>query len=211
MKYSAFVPSNNPALAQQAVNSFSGCNVKIFDGTIDGENYPSFSKLINDCILAAEEEVVIIINHKIRGNFLHIDKIRYLLKQGYGLVSLQNFHMFGFKKDLIRRIGWFDERFLGGNYEDSDFVRRVIEAKIAWYDATEVPVIPGKTSWDSRESEKHFLNKWKDGQMERLMPDEEYDYDIGEDQGSVFLPLSKTKLSKTNEDYYRSIGFEFKD
>lgn len=205
MEYTALIPSNNETLAYQTKNCFPDDHVRIFWG----HNYPSFSKLMNDCIMEAEHETVIIINHKIRGNMMHINKMLYLLNKGYGLVGLQNFRMFGFKKDLIRKIGWFDERFVGGCFEDSDFVRRIIEADIAWYDAREVPVMESACLWDSSKAKEHFYKKWKDGEMERLMEDETYDYDIGPYQGTKFLPKSKTVLSKPNQDYYDSINYKF--
>ena len=48
-------------LAQQAKNHLFGFPVSIFNGT----GYPSYAKLINNCILSTKEEIVIIVNHKI--------------------------------------------------------------------------------------------------------------------------------------------------
>jgi len=207
-KYSIIIPSNNFPLAQQAKNSLQGIECEIFNG----KNYPSFAKLINDCILSAKEEIVIIVNHKIRANFLHIDKMKYLIAKNYALVCLQNFHLFGFKKDLIRKIGFFDERFLGGGSEDADFIRRLIEAGLAWYDEVGVPVINLKSTWNGKVGEEMLKKKWeeKNGTFKRLLPEENYDYNLGEYKGSTFLSLEHTILSKTNADYFNSIGFKFK-
>jgi hypothetical protein len=204
-KFDIFIPTNNLMLAQQAKNCISAFNPIIFNGN----NYPSFSKLINDCILAAENEIVIIVNQKIRATPLHINKMLYLINKGYGLVCLQNFHFFGFKKDLIRTIGFFDERFEGGGCEDADIIRRLIEHKIGWYDSTETNVLQMKSTWNSSKAYEFFYTKWKDGKIERLLEDEKPKYNLGEEKSSSFLPLSSTVLSKTNKDYFDSINFNF--
>ena len=61
----------------------------------------------------AKEEIVIIMNHKIRAKPLDIWKMVKLIYEGYGLVCMRNFYFYGFKKDLIRKIGFFDERYIG--------------------------------------------------------------------------------------------------
>ena len=206
MKYEIIIPSNNPTLAQQSKNCLPQFPVRIFNG----ENYPSFAKLINDCILSCNEEVVIIMNHKIRASFLHINQMLHLINKGYGLVCLQNFHFFGFKKDLIRKVGWLDERYIGGGCEDADLIRRLIEKNIGWYDAVGVPVLQITSSWDQTKAYEFFKSKWKDMALERLIPDEKYDYDLGEYKGSEFLDLTHTILSKSNRDYFKKINFKFK-
>lgn len=205
-KYSIIIPSHNPTLAQQTKNCLWGLESTIFDG----KGYPSYAKLINECILSAKEEIVIIVNHKIRAMPLDIYKMIHLISKGYGLVCMRNFYFYGFKKDLIRKVGFFDERFLGGGCEDADLIRRLIENNIGWYDSVETPLIIMPTSWDQSKAYEHFYKKWKDGKLERLMSDEKYNYNIGEYKNSIFLGLEYTILSKTNEDYFNSINFKFK-
>lgn len=206
MKYSIIIPSNHPTLAQQAKNCLWGLEATIFNG----KGYPSYAKLINDCILSAKEEVVIIVNHKVRATPLDIYKMLYLINKGYGLVCMRNFYFYGFKKDLIRKVGFFDERFIGGGCEDSDLIRRLIENKIGWYDSVETQLVIQPSSWDQSKAYEFFHKKWKDLALERLLPDEKYDYELGPYQGSTFLGLEYTTLSKTNEDYFNSINFKFK-
>jgi len=206
LKYSIIIPSNDQFLAQQAKNSVKGFPVKIFKG----DNYPSYAKLINDCILSAEEEIVIILNHKIRATAIDIWKMVKLIHAGYGLVCMRNFYFYGFKKDLIRKVGFFDERFIGGGCEDSDLIRRLIENNIGWYDSVETDLIIKPSTWDQTKAYEFFNLKWKDLGLERLLPDEIYNYDIGEYKGAKFLDLTHTVLSKTNEDYFNSINFKFK-
>lgn len=206
LNYEIIVPSHDQSLAQKVKDCLNGFPVKIFDG----RGYPSYAKLINDCILSTKKEIVIIANHKLRPTALHIYKMLELIHKGYGLVCMRNFYFYGFKKDLIRKVGFFDERFLGGGCEDADLIRRLIENKIGWYDSVETPLVIMPTSWDQTKAYEHMNKKWKDGKLERLLPDEKYDYDLGPYQGSKFLGLESTILSKTNEDYFNNINFKFK-
>ena len=159
MKYSIKIPSHNPFLAQQAKECLGGFDVDIFNG----KDYSSYAKLINDCILSAKEEIVIIVNHKIRARAVDIYKMVSLIHKGFGLVCMRNFYFYGFKKDLIRKIGFFDERFIGGGCEDSDLIRRLIENKIGWYDSVETPLVIMNSSWDQSKAYEFFAKK-----MEKL-------------------------------------------
>jgi hypothetical protein len=193
-------------LANQAKNCINEFPVTIFKG----DNYLSYAKLINDCIMIANEEIVIIMNHKIRASFLDINKMLYLINKGYGLVCMRNFYFYGFKKDLIRKVGFFDERFIGGGCEDADLIRRLIENNIGWYDSVETNLIIIPTSWDQTKAYEWMNTKWENGKLKRLISDQKYDYNIGEYQGANFLDLTHTILSKTNEDYFKTINFKFK-
>ena len=204
MDYSIIIPSNDKKLAQQAINCIPNFPVTIFNG----DNYPSYSKLINDCIISADTEIVIILNHKIRANPLDIMKMINLIHHGYGLVCMRNFYFYGFKKDLIRKIGFFDERFIGGSCEDSDLIYRLIEHNIGWFDSIETDLIIKKSSWDSTKAYEFMNKKWSG--LNRLLPDEEMKHDLGKYKGAKFLDLSHTILSKTNADYFQSINFKFK-
>jgi GT2 family glycosyltransferase len=143
-KFSIIIPSHRPELA----NKTREC-LKDFDCIMhDGTGCPSFSKLINGAIMKAEQEIVIIANDKVRPKPEHIRKMIFLFNKGFGFVGLFRFGFFGFSKDLIRTIGFFDERFIGGGFEDVDFGRRLLEADIAIYESPEVPYEHMKSSWD---------------------------------------------------------------
>lgn len=97
--------------------------------------YKSFSQLINEAIDESPNEFMIFINPKAVSvssedvNFL-IDK----LCSGYCLASLIGFGFFGMTKELVRQIGMLDEYFIGGEFEDDDYLFRIKLAnkKVYW-------------------------------------------------------------------------------
>jgi len=207
MNCSIIIPSHFMPLAKEAKDCLPGFDITIFNG----KGYPSYSKLINDCILAAKEEIVIIMNHKIRPTSFHIHKIIELLNKGYGLVSLQNFYFYGFKKDLIRTIGFFDERFIGGGYEDADFGKRFIENDIALYIGVEAPLLRMKTTWNFDKSHEFYIKKWEETRTgwKRLLPDEKYDYDLGPmvNENNNWMPFKNSLLCKTSLLCHKQIKY----
>ena len=50
------------------------------------------------------------------------------------------------------------------------------------------------SSWTAIKSREFFYKKWKDGEdtLERLLPDEDYGYDLGPHTGRKFLPSSRS-------------------
>lgn len=203
--YDIWIPSNRQKLAEETRKCFLPYKTKIFDGN----EYESFSKLINHCIVNSANEIVIIISDKVRGESKDIDKMLGLINGNYGMVCLNLFAFFGFKKDLVRRVGWLDERYVSGGWEDADYLRRMKESNIGFYYEKEVSVIEMDSSWGyckpegrlniDSSSGKHYLNKWSEISkisFTRVIEEEEYSYDIGEDQGSSFLDFSKTIYHK---------------
>jgi len=196
--YDIWIPSCRPQLAEEARQSLLPYEAKIYDGT----NYQSFSMLINHCIINSKNEIIIICNDKIRAKPENIDKIIILLNQGFGIVGLNRFYFFGFKKDFIRKIGFFDERFIKGEYEDNDIIVRAKEANIAHYMVEEISctyMIP--TLWNSEIARKHFFEKWEFNlpvYITRMMLEEDYSYkyNIGEYQKTNFLSFDKSVMCK---------------
>lgn len=205
MNCSIFITTHgNSTLSQQAKNCLPGFNLIIFKG----DEYPSYSKLVNDCILTAKEEIVIIMNHKVRPVPLQVYKMINLLYKGFGLVCLRNFHFYGFKKDLIREIGFFDERFVGGGFEDKDFGNRLLENDIALYESAESQEIYMDTSWKNQtKAVEFFSKKWKETRTswKRLLPDEKYDYDLGPivNEKNNWLSFKESLLLSSLESHQR--------
>ena len=183
--------------------------------------YPSFSKVCNDAIVSAENEIVIICSHKVRPRPIDIMRTIDLINEGYGLVALFSFACFGFRKELIRRVGFFDERFIGGGYEDCDTVRRVTEAGISIYEERSIEYITTPSSWDQSKTRTHFLAKWQEewseawqvnphcGTIHRKLPEEIYPYDIGPSDTSITFKARTSSISHEPgcQIFYRYIKF----
>jgi len=185
--YSATVAVRDVEMANPVVDLLSR-KPKVLVGT----GYPSFSKLVNDVIVSSEEEIVIFMSHRVRPKDGDITKLIELLNFGYGLVGLYRFAFFGFRKQLIRQIGFFDERYIGGGWEDLDFQLRLKEADIAYYEEESVPYVAGASTWLHNESPYVFAQKWYHNTdthtIHRLLPEKNYGYDIGSNYATTFLP-----------------------
>ncbi len=190
-EFTIVIPSHRPHLAKQTESALAPLPTVHWDGS----GYPSFSKLINDCIVHCKTEIVVICSDKVTPSPAHIEKMLLLLKEGYALVGLFSFACIGFSKELIRRIGFFDERFVSGECEDSDFMVRMREADVGFYLTKEVPYTWMASSWDNRRAREHFIRKWGSihmSQAVRQLPEERYSYDLGEPKPRRFLPHSSS-------------------
>jgi len=192
MEYTLYLISYRPHLATEIEKSISPETFVYFDGT----GYPSFSKLVNSVVAECPTEIVIIMSDKVRPTQNHVHELIAKLNQGYGFVGTYSYAFFGFRKDLMRRIGMFDERYVGGGYEDYDFCFRLREANIAMYLSYEVPYLKSQSSWDYSKSEPHHISKWgdvvKDRVIHRQMPEEKYEYDLGIGTTQNYLPWRQT-------------------
>lgn len=190
-------------LAKPVQESLNPLPVNIFNG----KDYPSFSKLINDVIVNNPTEIVIVASYKVRPTQNDVQKMIDLINKGYGYVATYRFAFFGFKKEIIRRIGFFDERFIGGGYEDCDIMRRCIENNISIYESEEVIYYPKKSIWNNSVSRTHFIKKWlepKNNKITRLLDEENYDYDIGVSDTNVeFLNASHSVVMDISKEWLK--------
>jgi methylation protein EvaC len=99
--------------------------------------YPSFSEMMNENIITSKTEWIITINDRVRLVPEEITRLINLLEEGYSCVFMWNAGFMGFSKELIRKIGWWDERFLEGGYEDRDWVIRLKENNVSLYESIE--------------------------------------------------------------------------
>jgi len=126
--------------------------------------YPSYSQLINHAIVTSPTEWVILINDRTYPKPEEVEKMLHLLENGMSCVLLYNVGFMGFAKELIRKIGWWDERFIHGGWEDRDWVWRLYEADLALYESQESTY---DTTWKSplnvpggHSSTPHWLQKY---------------------------------------------------
>ena len=192
MNYSIYLISNKPEVYQEIKDSISPEVIHYFDGT----DYPSFSKLVNDCVANCPTETIIIASSKVRPTQDQVHKLLDLLDQGYGFVGLYLFGFFGFRKELFRKIGPFDERFIGGGHEDWDFLFRLREANIPVYISQEVTYFKSASSWNYSLARPHMVKKWHEGLgngcLSRAFAEEEYSYDWGPSTNEIYIKIEKS-------------------
>jgi hypothetical protein len=96
--------------------------------------YISFSQMINDAIDDTDSEFMIFCNPKTNFTSKDVEFMIDKLSNGYCFVSVVSFGFFGFSKELIRRVGMLDEKFIGAEFEDDDFAIRLSHFKKAvWW------------------------------------------------------------------------------
>lgn len=176
--FSIVVISHDINIVDDIIKNLEPLHVDIFNG----HGFPSFSSVVNNAIVSAENDNVILINYKARPELKHIYKILDLLEKGYGFVGLYRFGFFGINKNLIKKIGFFDERYIGGEYEDCDFMRRFVEHNIAYYITEEIEYIYRPSLWSNRISKTFFEKKWTHDHEKNIifknLNEETYDYNL---------------------------------
>lgn len=199
MDYSIHLISNKPETYDVIQQGLYPEKLNYFDGT----GYPSFAKLINSCVAASPTETVIIVADKVRPTPAHVKQVLELLNVGYAFVGLYMYGFFGFKKELFRTIGPFDERYVGGGFEDYDYNVRMLEADLAFFITKDVPYIANPSSWtrDGKYPGYDFWTRkwyhiWVEGneapvRLERTLHEEQYDYDFGPRVPTTFLSAKK--------------------
>lgn len=114
----------------------------------------------NRLVLSAKYPNLFVLNDKARPDRKAINKALLLHEKGFGLCGLYRYGFFFFNKFLIYKIGWFEERFVDGGYEDNDFTRRICEANIAYYENEEIDYIQLPTLYRQNKSKGFFGKKW---------------------------------------------------
>lgn len=218
MNYEIVIMCHNPELGKPVQESLSPLPSRIFNGA----NYPSFSKLVNDCVVSTkpETEIVVLCSYKVRPTPSDVERMITLINQGHGMVCLYRFAFFGFKKELLRRIGMLDERYLGGGYEDSDTLRRVLLHNISYYEDECVEYLKQRSTWkyastkpELCESYRFFKSKWREDSttVTQIISDEGNIRRAQELFGKpdfkiTFLDASQSKLLTPNFEKKRFIG-----
>lgn len=101
------------------------------------EMYSSYSEMINHAVATSKTEWMIFINDRVKPTPDEVRKIISYLENGYAFVMLYNVAFMGFSKELIRKVGWWDERYLLGGWEDRDWVWRMKQNNLCIYESLE--------------------------------------------------------------------------
>ena len=94
-------------------------------------NMLSYSQMINEAVLGTESEFMIFINPSTIPTPKDIYTMIDDLCSGFAFSSIVAFGFFALTKEVFRRIGMMDERFIGGEYEDTDFLLRLKQNNLA--------------------------------------------------------------------------------
>jgi hypothetical protein len=173
------------------------------------ETYDSYSELINHCVATSPTEHIIFINDRTTPHPHEVIHILELLEEGYAAATKYSVGFMGFTKELVRKIGWWDERYYGGGCEDDDFVLRLRLHNLAYYESLEgtydmtwkTPLQP----IDGREcavSAPYFHSKWKfeEDSVTRVIKEQKYEKyegslgDSRSDISSVWKTWEHSKL-----------------
>jgi hypothetical protein len=172
------------------------------------DSYDSFSELINDCIVTSPTEYIIFINDRTIPKPEEVKHIIELLESGYAAATKYSVGFMGFSKELIRVIGWWDERFYGGGFEDDDFVLRLRLNNLAYYESLEgtyemhwkSPLQP-EDGRSCIKSEPFFNKKWESStnELKKILSEEiytKYDGKIGDKREDISSNWKQWEESK---------------
>jgi hypothetical protein len=176
--------------------------------------YPSYSQLMNHAIASSNTEWMIFVNDRTTCTAEQTLKIINLMENGFTCVFLYNVGYMGFSKELIRTIGWWDERYLLGGWEDRDWVYRLAHSNLSLYESQEAHY---DYTWKSplqqighncRLSQPHWESKWNQKYSDaiiKMIPEEKYEH------WDLFLGENKQEIKnswKTWKDSVLGIGFD---
>lgn len=201
------IGAKSDELAEPVKKSLKGYKVNVYDGS----KSRSFAQLLNEIIyITRDVDILIFCSHKVRPTSDDINLIVEKVNEGYGLVMLYKMACFGFRPELIKRIGFFDERYEPAGYEDNDFYNRMVEADIAIYEKTCVEYIHSMSTWQQELVEvegvefkqpKTFLfykKKWDekgDGLVIRKMQEGPLCYNMGNINRNIkFRPYNESVI-----------------
>ena len=129
--------------------------------SIVDDGVESFSTLLNNCIRDCPTDIMIFCSHKVRPTQGDIKRIVDLINSGYGYVGLYRFACFGIHKKVIDKVGYLDEGFAGGGYEDDDFRIRLDRANIGFYEDHSVLYVSSESTWPHVFfAENHWKSKY---------------------------------------------------
>lgn len=133
----------------------------------------SCSRLMNLCMINCTTRYVLLCNDDIvfgTGWLDIVNKKIEELETKPQICLLYNFGAMLVDRKYLKKEFYFDERFEGGNREDQDLMLRIILNDIPnynfWHELAETKIIKhdnkyyGSESWDGRQNERHFKEKW---------------------------------------------------
>ncbi len=164
-------------------------NIKTFLSNFSNVNFVYYNepqglcKLWNQLVIKAISPKIFLLNDDISVSKAFKKEIEStgILATNFSIINKSYSHFF-IDKSIIKRVGWFDERFLGIGYEDHDFEIRLAQQHIlptffTFKGVKNENVMPKDWSWGDSENkilkkyssanEKHYFSKWEFSQTEK--------------------------------------------
>ena len=178
----------------------------------------SLVQIWNQCVKDCPTDNVIIASWRQRPTRETFKIIEEKLNDGYGLVTFDGLHFFGLNKYLTTVIGFFDEGFTKGQYEDTDWFNRLRVNNIAIYvgNVAEQRQINGKyigSMWldDSNENKTYYISKWEENVESKTLIQKKNELNFND--RTIFREMKKIEyktwensvLSNNLYNYYNSI------
>lgn len=119
-------------------------------------------KIWNQCIKECPTNNVIIASWRQRPSVDTFKTIYDKTNEGYGLITFDGLHFFCINKYLTTIIGFFDEGFTKGQFEDTDWFNRLRVNNIGIYmgDIAENRIIGSMWLDGAAENKKYYISKW---------------------------------------------------
>jgi len=127
----------------------------------------SLTRLWNQCIINSPTDWVLICGDDILFLPGWLDHLEQRIATGkYDQIHLSHYSGFCIHKSFILKLGWFDERFQGGYYEDNDWQLRISEAglkdRVDWFDNEVWLQHPSsrEKKWICKNNPEWIVTKW---------------------------------------------------
>lgn len=151
------------------------------------ETYDSYSQMVNESIVTSPTEKILLVSDRCIPTAEEGKWALETLDRGFAMVGMWGIAYMAVTKELFRTVGWFDERFLGGGFEDDDYFLRMKLSDVAVYESIHSnydfswrpPRKDGHAACAA--SEPHFNRKWHQmtDYIARVMEEEKYPhYDV---------------------------------
>jgi hypothetical protein len=148
--------SNRPRISKRVLQFIGIEETRI----INGDKSLSFSALCNSILKTNSDGINIVISDKCFPSKHDLEQMVKLIRSGIGLVGIFRFGCFGVHPIFLKKVGYFDENFIGGGYEDGDMVLRSFEEDISVRLYEAIKYFPLPSSWNSELAKKYFNEKW---------------------------------------------------
>lgn len=179
--------------------------------------YNSYSQMLNESIVTSPTERILLVSDRCLPTACEGKIAIDFLNQGYAMAGMWGIAYMAVTKELFRTVGWFDERFLGGGYEDDDYTLRMKIADVAVYESIHSnydfswrpPRKDGHAACAA--SEPHFLKKWHQTHdcITKVIHEEEYTHynniigPMRDDVRSTWLPAIKSKYGVEYDNFQK--------